>query len=205
VKPPAFDDVKPPRQARALQLVIQADASNHALDLIEGASSLQHLTAPATSRNMTSDPAPSGRHDLKLLATACGAEKNRHREDSRGERPRPQPPELLLVSTFSPFGAHISAPLLPLSAENTRLFLADTVYVRAGRRFFSAASGGGRVAPVPWGHSPARVLDGMASRHRRASAGFLRSAAQRGVPPAFTSQTFVTLSWFRTSNAGNAR
>jgi len=41
----------------------------------------------------------SGRHDLKLFATACGVEKNRHRGDLVGAvRLRPRPPELLLVS-----------------------------------------------------------------------------------------------------------
>ncbi|HZL19362.1 MAG TPA: hypothetical protein VFG23_16625 [Polyangia bacterium] len=85
----------------------------------------------------------SGRHDLKLLATGCGAEKNRH----RGARP----PELLLVFHRSQFFlvADIPTPLIPLSAGNARVFLADMVYVRDERTFFTAAGRGDRLAPVP--------------------------------------------------------
>lgn len=85
----------------------------------------------------------------------------------------------------------ISAPLLPLSAGNSRLFLADTVYVRDGGRFCGSASGGGQVPPFRGAFPRPRPRCDVV-RHRRAAAvrRLLRSAAWREAPRAFTLQTF---------------
>jgi len=53
--------------------------------------------------------------------------------------------------------AHIPVPLIPLSAGDTRVFLADTVYVR-DERFFSALRAAGAGWPLSREPSPAPRL-----------------------------------------------
>jgi hypothetical protein len=91
---------------------------------------------------------------------------------------------------FSPFGAaHLGAAKFLYRPETPDCFWPIRSTCEPEGDLCSAAS---PVAgwPRSWGRSPVCALDRMSSRHRRASAGFLRSAAQREAPRAFTSQTF---------------
>jgi hypothetical protein len=83
---------------------------------------------------------PSGRHDLKVLRLRAAPTNTRASGDLMGGTARP--PELVFHRSHFFLVAHIPAPLIPLSARNTRVFLRHTVYVRDERTFFSAARRG---------------------------------------------------------------